>query len=382
MSKPDMESRPLENSSDLQPIPVYIAPYEERGDEISLIDLSRVIAKRKGIILLSFLASMMLAVIYIFFAEPVYKANAYVLPPQQKNIQGLLIDYRDIEGIDVDRYTPESVYSAFLDNLKSQGARREFFDNHELIKHYAAGESAKGINADRIFEKLFNERLKVQIDKQNTSFVTVSYSDSDAELAAQWTNQIIDFVNKSTVNQLFSDVDSAIQSEIGKARFQLDSKLKFAERRRLDEIIALKEALRIAKALGIQDASAFSKMAEKNQSGLVVNTAQVPTYMQGTKALELQISVLETRKSDEPFISGFRDLQERRAFLEGISIDADALSAVTIDAVAKTPYRAERPRKLLVIFSAATLGLIIGLFLVFVAEFRSKFYDEQEKASA
>ena len=382
MSKPDMESRPLENSSDLQPIPVYIAPYEERGDEISLIDLSRVIAKRKGIILLSFLASMMLAVIYIFFAEPVYKANAYVLPPQQKNIQGLLIDYRDIEGIDVDRYTPESVYSAFLDNLKSQGARREFFDNHELIKHYAAGESAKGINADHIFEKLFNERLKVQIDKQNTSFVTVSYSDSDAELAAQWTNQIIDFVNKSTVNQLFSDVDSAIQSEIGKARFQLDSKLKFAERRRLDEIIALKEALRIAKALGIQDASAFSKMAEKNQSGLVVNTAQVPTYMQGTKALELQISVLETRKSDEPFISGFRDLQERRAFLEGISIDADALSAVTIDAVAKTPYRAERPRKLLVIFSAATLGLIIGLFLVFVAEFRSKFYDEQEKASA
>jgi len=382
VSKPDMESRPLENSSDLQPIPVYIAPYEERGDEISLIDLSRVIAKRKGIILLSFLASMMLAVIYIFFAEPVYKANAYVLPPQQKNIQGLLIDYRDIEGIDVDRYTPESVYSAFLDNLKSQGARREFFDNHELIKHYAAGESAKGINADRIFEKLFNERLKVQIDKQNTSFVTVSYSDSDAELAAQWTNQIIDFVNKSTVNQLFSDVDSAIQSEIGKARFQLDSKLKFAERRRLDEIIALKEALRIAKALGIQDASAFSKMAEKNQSGLVVNTAQVPTYMQGTKALELQISVLETRKSDEPFISGFRDLQERRAFLEGISIDADALSAVTIDAVAKTPYRAERPRKLLVIFSAATLGLIIGLFLVFVAEFRSKFYDEQEKASA
>ena len=377
-----MESRPLENSSDLQPIPVYIAPYEERGDEISLIDLSRVIAKRKGIILLSFLASMMLAVIYIFFAEPVYKANAYVLPPQQKNIQGLLIDYRDIEGIDVDRYTPESVYSAFLDNLKSQGARREFFDNHELIKHYAAGESAKGINADRIFEKLFNERLKVQIDKQNTSFVTVSYSDSDAELAAQWTNQIIDFVNKSTVNQLFSDVDSAIQSEIGKARFQLDSKLKFAERRRLDEIIALKEALRIAKALGIQDASAFSKMAEKNQSGLVVNTAQVPTYMQGTKALELQISVLETRKSDEPFISGFRDLQERRAFLEGISIDAEALSAVTIDAVAKTPYRAERPRKLLVIFSAATLGLIIGLFLVFVAEFRSKFYDEQEKASA
>ena len=110
---------------------------------------------------------------------------AYLLPPQQQKIQGLLIDYRGIEktGLDIDRYTPESVYSAFLDNLKSQGVRREFFDKHELIKHYAAGESTEDINADRIFEKLFNERFKVQVDKQNTLFVTVSFSDSDPNIS-------------------------------------------------------------------------------------------------------------------------------------------------------------------------------------------------------
>jgi chain length determinant protein (polysaccharide antigen chain regulator) len=140
--------------------------------------------------------------------------------------------------------------------------------------------------------------------------------------------------------------------------------------------------LRVAKALGFQDASTFFKAEEKNQSELVVNTAEVPPYMRGTKALEVEISVLETRKSDEPFIEGFRDLQERRAFLEGLSIDVDALSAVTVDAVAKPPYQAEKPRKLLLIFIAATLGLMIGMFLVFAAEFRSKIYDEHENAGA
>jgi LPS O-antigen subunit length determinant protein (WzzB/FepE family) len=85
---------------------------------------------------------------------------------------------------------------------------------------------------------------------------------------------------------------------------------------------------------------------------------------------------------DEPFISGFRDLQERRAFLEGVYIDTDALSAVTIDAAAKAPHRAVWPRKLLLIFVAATLGFITGIFLASIAEFRSKIDDEHEKASA
>jgi len=100
--------------------------------------------------------------------------------------------------------------------------------------------------------------------------------------------------------------------------------------------------------------------------------------MRGTRALESEILVLEARKSDEPFIKGFRDLQERRAFLESISIDTDALSAVTVDAAAKTPYRSERPRKFLLMFVAAMLGLLFGILLVFIAEFKLKVCDERE----
>jgi len=77
-----------------------------------------------------------------------------------------------------------------------------------------------------------------------------------------------------------------------------------------------------------------------------------------------------------------RDLQERLSFLEDLLVDVDKLSAVTVDAVAKKPYRAERPRKLLLIAIAAMLGFMIGIFLVFIAEFRSRLFDELENTKA
>ena len=384
MSKLDMESRSLESSSDPHTIPVYIAPYKDRGDEVSLIDLWRVIARRKGIILLSFLASMVLVSAYIFFAEPSYRAAAYLLPPQQQQIQGLLIDFRGIEksGLDIERYTPELVYDAFLENLKSRGLRREFFDGGNLVTHYVNEETDTEFNVDRIFDTKFNKSFQVQVDTQNPLFVTVSLAYSDPELVTQWLNQFVDFTNERTVHQLFSDVDSTIQAEIKRVRYQLASKLKLAEQRRHDRIISLQEALRVAKALGITEAGAFPMDAGKNPAGIAVNTAQVPLYMRGTKALETEITVLESRKSDEPFIQGLRDLQERLSFLEDLLVDVDKLSAVTVDAVAKKPYRAERPRKLLLIAIAAMLGFMIGIFLVFIAEFRSRVFDELENTKA
>jgi len=148
----------------------------------------------------------------------------------------------------------------------------------------------------------------------------------------------------------------------------LHSKLNMAEQRKRDKILELKEALQIAKTLGIDDTGTFPKMTEKTQLGLAVNTAEVPLYMQGTKALETEISVLEARKSEEPFIGGFRDLQERKAYLEAILIDPETLSAITVDEAARVPYRAVKPRWALTILLAAALGLVIGVFTVFIKE--------------
>jgi len=364
-----------EQSPELRPMPVYLAGSQSKNDEASLADFWRLITRHKGLALLGFSATLLLAVIYLFNAEPVYKATAHLLPPQQQDFQGLLIEGSGLFDVDFDAaaegYRSKTIFNGFLDNLGSKGLRREFFDKYKLINHYVAAEDKKNVNKDQIFDAIFNRRLQVSGSKNSTSSAIVSFSDSDPKLAAHWVNQFIDFTNKRTVLQLFNDVNSVLQAEKDQVRDKLASKLKLAEQRRLDTITTMKEALHVAGVLGLVDSSMFPKMTDKSPAGLAVNTAQVPLYMRGTEALKTEISVLESRKSDEPFIDGYRDLEERLAFLDSISIKPASLSAVTIDDPARIPYRLEKPNKKVIAFFGIIFGIIVGVIMALSAEFLS-----------
>lgn len=358
--------------SDRQPIPVYVLPCMDQNEQVSLIDLWRVVAKHKMLVLSSFVVTVMLASLYIFLAEPLYRAEANLLPPHQQDIQSLMIDYYNKGGVKIEHYTPALVYQSFLKNLKSKGLRREYFDTYGLEAHYLGDKGNNDFIINRVFDKKFNGNLRVKSDKDDASFVTVSFSDQDPELAAQWLNQFIVFINKRTIRQLVDDVKAAIRAEMEHTSRQLESKLKFAAKRRQDKIYDLREALRIAKALGIEGASIFPVSAKKEKVGVEVNINESPLYMRGTKALEAEISVLESRKSDAPFVTGLRDLQEKLDFLEGLTVDSDNLSAVMIDAAADTPYYPVKPRKNLILILSAIFGLLAGVLMVYITENRSK----------
>lgn len=368
----DPESKAVERKEGGQPVPVCVVPYTGGESEISLVDLWRIIAARKHIVLLSLLAAVALATVYLFVTEPVYRAEANLLPPQQQDVQALAVNYHGNTELTIERYTPDFVYQAFLKNLRSKGLRREFFDANELAAHYLADSSSTDASMDRVFDKRFNGNLRAQENNNNASLVVVSFSDSDPMTAARWLNGFIDFSNRRTVRQLLNGVNAAIQAERDRVRYQLESKLKLAAQRRQDRILSLREALSVARALGIESAGGFPVVSKNDIASIEVNTAQTPLYMHGVKALEAEITVLDSRKSDEPFVQGLRDLQEKLAFLEGISIERDKVSAVTIDSAGRAPYRMERPNKNLIFVLTVAFGLLIGVFLVFLVESFSK----------
>ncbi|TCK18098.1 chain length determinant protein (polysaccharide antigen chain regulator) [Thiogranum longum] len=364
----DPESRSVDSRSGGQPVPVCVVPYTNSESEISLVDLWRIIAARKYLVLMSVLVAVALATVYVFVAEPSYRAEANLLPPQQQDIQALAVNINGSSDLGVERYTPELVYQAFLKNLRSKGLRREFFDANDLVMHYLNDASDKDANIDRVFDRKFNVNLQVQEDKADPSLAVVSLSDTDPQLASQWLNQLVEFADKRTVRQLVNDVNSAIRSEIDGIQRQMDSKLKLAAQRRFDRINQLREALRIAKETAATGASVSPVVPGKKQPNIVVSTGQMPLYMRGEEALKAEISVLESRKSDEPFIPALRNLQERKAFLDGALIDAGQLSSITIDMAARVPYKAEKPRKSFVFLLASVLGLMFGIFAAMISE--------------
>lgn len=373
--------KPMKNYSESKPqgdvpgkhqVPIYELHYAGNDEEISLVDLWRVIVARKKLIMLSVVAAMLIAAAYIFMIEPVYQAQTYLVPSKQQDLHGLQVDYRGNERFSIEKYTPEVVFQMFQKNFKSKGLRREFWRQQHLADQYLEDKPHTDALMDSVFDSKFDSGLRVQLDEQNDSLVVATFEYSEPVPGAQWLNQFVTFVKESTLDLILDDINFTIAAEISQVRYQIDSQLKLAEQERRDKIQLLSEALRIAKALDIEGMSGLAVGIGKEQTSIEVKTTEAPLYMRGSRALESEITVLESRKSDEAFVGGLRDLKEKLAFLENIPVDRDAISVITVDTEARSPYRAQKPRKTLIVVLAVALGLVIGVLLAFIVEASSK----------
>lgn len=370
-----MNSKSSENLSATTPVPVYVLPDKDQTDDVTLVDLYRVIVKRKWLLVLGLVFSILSAFGYLYFVEPVYRAEARLVPPRQQDIQQLMIYSEGVAGFGTEGPTPALVFEEFVNNLKSQRVRRAFFETQSIFNDSADKDLDPSKDADQSFEDEFNKNVRVEVNKADPLFLTVSFRHRDPELAIRGLNQFVAFVNQHTVSRLHGDISAALQSEIKRVRAELTGQLKFADQRKRDTVLKLQEALRIAKALGFD--TNYLTMSDQYSNAISVNTAELPLYMRGARALQEEIAVLESRKSEEPFIPGFRDLQQKLFYLEGISIDPENISAVTIDQGARLPYDAKEPRRGQIILLALVLGLLIGIFAVFIAEFSANARREQ-----
>ena len=115
----------------------------------------------------------------------------------------------------------------------------------------------------------------------------------------------------------------------------MKTKRKMAKLLREDQIVRFREAKSIAESLG------FEKRVEA--TSIIQSTTELesdfttPLYYIGTKALEAEISVLNNRESDDPFIVGLRSLQEELALLKSYNFDNLEGFGVIIDHLAYPP---------------------------------------------
>jgi len=164
-------------------------------------------------------------------------------------------------------------------------------------------------------------------------------------------------VEQETIQQLITYLKQVVSSRIQRINFEIASKRKIAKQRREDKIAKLSEALRIASAL------------KQHEQIPQQDTANPQLYLRGSNVLQIEIDTLKKRKSDDPFITGLRDLQEELITLQAIKVDKTKLRVVTVDQQAYPPkYRIKPNRKLIVIMGFLS-GLMLGIFAAFFINF-------------
>jgi len=194
----------------------------------------------------------------------------------------------------------------------------------------------------------------------------------DPEFAAKLINDYVSFFDLETVRALVSDARNTIDEQIMDIEYKIASKRQMTKLRREDQVLRYQEAITIARALGIKKRVDATNIIQNTQMNVDIATASTPLYYLGIEALSAEIDILINRESDDPFISGLRDLQEQLALLRSIKIEEEGMHAVTVDQAAYPPKTRIKPNRRLIGSLGTVVGLFLGIFLVFFVSFVQK----------
>ncbi len=354
---PSIDSKPTSDKEQTQ-IPqtyLYAPPYQQQfeDDTIDLYELWITLLDKKWLVIAVTVITALGSLFYALRQPTVYKAEAFLLPPEAIDIQSLNVENERI------------VFGAFKKNLSSRRLKRKFIKEQGLMDVLAPGRSPETRDIE-ILEG-FSTMIKVE-DVDSGEGISVSTISRDPEFAAKIVNDYINFLDIETVRGLSAgalstievkirevedsigskkqmeiyrredqirDLESSISSKRKKAKKLREDQIKDlensilskreqAKKLREDKIKLFEEAAVIATRLEFRDPVDMASInietgIEKDQAN--VSTNPFPLYYRGYRALRAEIEFLKNRESDDPFILNLRDLQQELAQLRSRKSD-------------------------------------------------------------
>ncbi|UZE07933.1 LPS O-antigen chain length determinant protein WzzB [Pseudomonas corrugata] len=331
---------------------------EVRGsDEIDLIELVRGLWAQKWLIVGVTLLVTIGAAAYAFLSKPVYEAKLFIMPPTQNGIAEL--NYGRGKSTDLDTYSIRHVYDVFARNLQAESIRQKFFNEIYLP---SLDESQRKGALDRVYERFSRELVVKGPGKDTPDRFSVTVQGGDPVRATEWAKAYVQRASEAAESELIKNVTTEASVKARNIEQRIVSLRETAQRLREDRIQQLREALKIAEAIGLTTPTINSSAAVD----ITVDTGSKMDYQRGSKALAAEVNALESRTSDDAFISDLRSLQMRYNFYRKLNIDPERISVYRQDGSVEVPESPVKPRKALILVLGIMVGLILGGFFALI----------------
>ena len=328
------------------------------GDEIDLVELLQSLWAQKWLIALVTLMVTLGAACYAFLSKPVYESRVAVLPPKLSDIAGFNVARDERKGLKP--FSVDDVYAVFTRNLQAEDSRRQFFRDVYLP---SLNEEQRSGSQDRLY-KAFAGVLSVKAPSKNQpDRYVIAVEHNDPTQAAEWAKRYINQVTLKSLDDMLQTTRREVEVRSGQIQQQIKSLRGVAKIRRNDRLFQLKEALAVAEAVGLENPPVISGQVAEQLSAVMNGDLM---YMRGAKALRAEINVLESRKSDDPFIPSLRDLEEQYNFYAGMQVVPEAVAISRQDGDVVTPDAPIKPKKALILMIGALLGGMLGGFVALV----------------
>lgn len=331
----------------------------QADDEIDLFELWQAIWSQRKMIIAITLAVVFAAGIYAFTAEKTFKAEVYILPPTESDIQSLTIkSLGNQKGItsNLSEFQVNQVNQVFINELLSFESQKDFLKTFDSRSSFLVGKMDSKNIEQKVFEN-FSERLRFSPpDKKSQRDVSkLSFEYFDAEASASIVNDYLYFSLDRAKERLLNEVTNQLAHELKQIDRHISALVQSEKDQRLGRIKVLEEAYQIAKKTGIETASV----------NLFETNAQ-PDYLKGTRLLSAEIDALKSRDDDAAFIDAVQELKAQKAYLTSVKIDKSMINPVRVDQYAYPPESPEKPNKKLILAVAIVLGGMLGIFIALI----------------
>ncbi|MEB3901404.1 Wzz/FepE/Etk N-terminal domain-containing protein [Pseudomonas putida] len=414
-------------------------------EEIDLIAILRSVWQQKLLLVISTMAFAFLALIFLYFTTPEYEVSTLLRP-------AALNDLDEINRSKVYRLPPDEALKRVGAALDSYETRLGYFRS---VPQLQDSFTKAGQTQEQAFEEFNSKALKIkQADSKNTnslnSFIGLDMRYPEGLDGKSALNGFVQYAIEVEREKISQDLKVIIRNRIKEIDAKLDAArvdydanknstvAELLERdainranlndelralrvqlkmRRDNRIEQLKEAISIARSLGIQKPTTPSSMGKSDTVGNIIHTEftsqQLPLYFMGTDALEAEqralrkrttddftdsrvaeikkellilennrnVQFLQQRKKDELFLKGIEALRSERARLAAINTDMSDLQLVSIDRRAIDPIDPVWPKKSLFFFLAIIMGGIVGVAIALLRYMVAYRFDLLSKAN-
>ena len=340
----------------------------DAGEEIDLIEFIVGVWQQKLLIAVVAVVVTGLAGIYLILAKPVYEAQLGVIPPMESDIAD--VNYGRTRAWDLEPYSAKQVYEIFQRHLRGDELRRAFFEGVVRPTLPSGVSSAELVQIYRNFDS----SIAIQHGEDDgTQRTIVAVRHGDAGVAAEWAARYVAMARVAARKELVASAAKEALVRADNLQRQIETLRESGARTREDKLARLREALRIAEAVGLENpplitGNLMSEVTSRMDGEL--------TYMRGTKALKAEIAGLEARTIDDPYIDDLRKLQVSQAFYADVSAHKASIIVCRNDGVVEEPQSPVKPRKPLVLAAAVIGGLFLGgviaMFRFLVARYKRR----------
>lgn len=218
-------------------------------DEINLLEIWQILARRKKIIFGITIMVMSCAFLYAFLTPKVYEAKATYIPPTESDVQILAIK-------NVYTLSPIEAYTLFNQNLRNESSQIMFLKEMRLLdkagSHYGLQKNGNNIVDQFSQDITITSNKKLKNESNYFPSVTISYKGTQPIYLAKIVNDFGKYVEGVTNNIIVTNINSKIKSKIDTLSQDIQLLRKKTRNKRIDEITKLKMADALKRKL-IQD---------------------------------------------------------------------------------------------------------------------------------